>query len=108
MNEQVAKAIQTLKNYCTGNSCEDCAMLDKSRMCCCLQDCPIDWNTNNVIKRFVDEDDLPQVKAAQTVIDYCNQTECESCPMYLPTNIGGNMCSMVFRVPEDWCQLLRS
>ena len=102
MNEQVTKAIQTLKNYCTGNSCDNCAMLDTSHMCCCLQCRPVEWIENDVIMRFEDEKNIPQVKAAQAVIDYCNQTDCVSCPMYLSTNIGDKMCSMSFRVPEDW------
>lgn len=102
MNEQIAKAIQVLKNYCTDNSCEDCAMLDESHMCCCLQYRPVDWIENDVITRFKSESDKPQVKAAQTVMDYCKHADCASCPMYLSTNIGDKMCFMGFRVPEDW------
>lgn len=105
MDEQVAEAIQTVKNYCTGNSCEDCAMLDESRMCCCLQCRPVNWNENDVITRFKNEYDAPQAKAAQTLIDYCKQADCESCPMYLPASIGNNMCFMCFRVPEDWFEI---
>lgn len=105
MNDQVAKTIHTLKTYCTGNSCEDCAMLDESHMCCCLQSRPVDWIENDVITQFENEDDLPQVNATQAVIDYCNQTSCESCPMYLSVSTGDKMCCMSFRVPEDWFEI---
>ena len=105
MNKRVAIAIQTLKTYCTCNSCEDCAMMDESHICCCLQSRPVNCIENDVITRFENEDDKPQVKAAQTVIDYCNQANCVNCPMYLSTITGDKLCCLRFRVPEDWFEI---
>jgi hypothetical protein len=100
MNEQVAKAIQTLKAYCRETKCDECPVHSAIDQICWLQGRPVEWGF--VVDDFLDNEDLDESKAAQTIIDYCKQTECKNCPMYLPTNIDGNMCFMVFRVPEDW------
>lgn len=103
MNEQVAKAVQTLKAYCGEVHCDECPAYSAIDQICWLQGRPVEWEF--VVDDFLDNEDLDESKAAQTIIDYCKQTECKNCPMYLPTNIDGNMCFMVFRVPEDWFEL---
>ena len=103
MNEQIAKAVKTLKTYCMEVHCDECPVHSACDQICWLQGRPIEWQF--VIEDFLDNEDINESKAAQTIIDYCKQTECKNCPMYLPTNIDGNMCFMAFRVPEDWFEL---
>lgn len=103
MDEQVAKAVQTLKVYCREANCDECPVHSAYDQICWLQGRPIEWQF--VVDDFRGNEDVNESIAAQTIIEYCNQTECESCPMYLPTNIGGNMCFMSFRVPEDWFEI---
>ena len=100
MNEQVAKAMQTLKTYCMEANCDDCPAHSAIDQICWLQGRPVEWGF--VVDDFLDTEDTNESKAAQTIIDYCKQTACKNCPMYLPDSIGGNMCFMAFRVPEDW------
>lgn len=103
MNAQVAKAIKTLKAYCMETNCDECPVHSAIDQICWLQGRPIEWQF--VVDDLLDNEDINESKAAQTIIDFCNQTECKNCSMYLPTSIGGNMCFMAFRVPEDWFEL---
>ena len=100
LNEQVAKAMQTLKTYCKETNCDECPVHSASDQICWLQGRPIEWCF--VVEDFLDTEDINESKAAQLIIDYCKQTECKNCPIYLPASIGGNMCFMTFRIPEDW------
>ena len=103
MDEQVAKAIQTLKAYCAETNCDECPVRVASDSICWLQERPVEWQF--VVDNFRGNEDINESKAAQTLIDYCKQADCESCPMYLPASIGDNMCFMCFRVPEDWFEI---
>ena len=100
MNEQVAKAVQILKAYCGEVNCDECPAHSAMDQICWLQGRPIEWKF--VVEDFIDNENINESKATQILIDYCKQTECKNCPMYLPDSIGGNMCFMAFRVPEDW------
>ena len=72
MNEQVAKAMQTLKAYCREANCFECSVHSAGDQICWLQGRPIEWQF--VVDDFRDTEDINESKAAQTLIDYCKQT----------------------------------
>ena len=67
MNEQVAKAMQTLKAYCREVNCYECPAHSAMDQICWLQGRPIEWQF--VVEDFLDNEDIDELKAAQTIIE---------------------------------------